>query len=893
MIYPYNDFSGGDKVKKILSLLLVVVICCTLSAASEKSQQIITAVRNNDSYSFKHLVEEDPEGVLTISSYGSAVNIFKYVIDYGNSDLMQILLDAGVDCNATFSYWGSETTPLEYAFENNKTWAVSVLMSVSDKSAYSEDNTLMYSAVSSGSIELVKALVNSGFSINSVFLSWSTPYTALSYAVYTGKTDLVNELLEIDGIDLDCIGSSYPALYYAIYKDNESLVSTLVENGAQPGRTFSYYSTIYNCLSYAIHEEKSFAIISKLIIDGDDTALKAENCSKSPLVCAVENNDLTVVDALVKAGADVNTTFDYYGKVHNALTYAVYNKCRETVIDALLSSPTIDKNFKGCDVSPYYYALSNRNPAVLQSLLDAGINQNKTFTVYSTKYSPLSYAVSESMDSTFVDPLIEASGTDLNGRGSAYPPIYYAIYNNDAAVLQKLIDAGCNVNKTFKRYDKVYTPLGYASSSYSVSNDIKEMLTKAGASFVPVDESVPFRDIVDSADVEKLNAARETSDINEIFEVDSTEYSLLTYACYKNVDTDFLKAILAFDELEIDNEECPVSAMAYVMVNGNADNLRALIDAGVNPNLKFTYSGSDYAPLEYAVRNGLSELIEVLLGYDGIDLYEETSDSSAMCYIVSHSNITLLNRFIEAGFDINHLISDEHNVLTYAIYSEEPVSFIREILAIDGVDVNCPDTSYSPLYWSLYTNKLSTLRLLLESGADVNGEMSYYSSSVNAIGYAILTEKRMSFINSLINAEGADINAPDMDYPCVMAAVSAGDLEALDALIEAGADVNVRMLYYSTPISALEYAVEKKGRLSIIEAIVNAPLFDRNDTDSIGKACADAIENDDEEIVEYFVNSGLNLSYKVSVYSKNYNLYEYAVYKECSEEITDLLKDLF
>ena len=495
-------------MKRILLVFFVFLSCCVLFGASEKSTQIINAVKNKDLYSFKQLVSEDPEDVLTISKYGSDVNIYRYVIDYGNAELLQLLLDAGVDYNAKFTYWSTETTPLEYAFQNQVSWATAILLPMSDMSLYAENNLLMYSAVSSGSIDLIKTLVNSGVSINSVFLYYSTSYTALSYAASSKKTDLINELLKIDGIDLDCTGSSYPPLYYAIYQDNESLVSTLVENGANPGITFTSYNSVYNCLSYAISMKKSFAIISKLIIDGDETTLKAETCSKSPLVCAVENNDLSVVEALVKAGADVNTTFTSYKTVHNALTYAIYSKCRETVISSLLSSSTIDKNFKGCDVSPYYYALSNKNPSVLQALLDAGINQNKTFTSYSTKYSPLSYAISAKMDSSMIDPLIEAPGTDLNGRGSAYPPIFYAIYNKDACTLQKLIDHGCNINKTFKRSDITYTPLGYASSVYSSSNEINQILIKAGASLVPVDEVVPFRDIVDSQDIEKLKEVR-------------------------------------------------------------------------------------------------------------------------------------------------------------------------------------------------------------------------------------------------------------------------------------------------------------------------------------------------------------------------------------------------
>ena len=218
-----------------------------------------------------------------------------------------------------------------------------------------------------------------------------------------------------------------------------------------------------------------------------------------------------------------------------------------------------------------------------------------------------------------------------------------------------------------------------------------------------------------------------------------------------------------------------------------------------------------------------------------------------------------LEKFIDAGFDVNHKISDSYTLLSYAVYINPRTSFMKNLLSLEGLDINCSESEHNVLKLAIDNENLSIIKLLVDCGADVNSSIEYYSSTTNAIGYAILRKMRMSFINTLINAADADINAFEMDYPCVIAAINAGDLEALQALIAAGANVNVKTNYYSNQISALEYAVVCKGRLSIINTIIEAPNFDALNLNAIGGAFKRAIDNDDAEIIETLIEKGFSV----------------------------------
>lgn len=865
-------------MKKIFVLLLMIsLVSLTLYASpSPKSSEIIIAVSKKDAYTLKTLVSEDPEESLIILKDGKEQNIYKYVIDRGNVALLQILLDAGVDPNACFESSSTQYSPFSYAMKMNKSDMARLL--ASDEKVLinnGEIDSPLANFVLAGNKEMISFFVNLGVDPNIPFSYYGLEISPISYAVKIKNSDLLEYFLSLDGIDVDGSMGNYPSLFYAIENDDEKMVAYLVENGADPAVTFTYYNTTYNALGYAIYRKKSFNLINSLIIK-DSNALVAKDCNSTPLYNAVYNNDQSVVEALVKAGADVSVTFEEYDTIYDAVSYALARKKSDAVVTALLASDTCDLKYKRVSYSPYYYALDNKNPAMVKALVDRGYDPNRAFSIYGTKYSPLSYAISQDLDISIITSLVNAKGIDLNGRGSDYPPIYYAIYNKNIEALALLIEKGCNVNKTFLVYGSVRTPLSFAYDS-----TIASILIAAGASYYPVQVDTPFKDIVDSEDVEMLKEIASTiDDINEIFEVNSREYSILDYALTKKVSVGFLKELLSVPLIDIDGEYSPNVPIAIALENKDLESLKLLISSGADVNSKVEFSYGTYTPLVFATKDMDISFIEALLESDGIDIYEDELNYTPMYYAIQRGDKEILKSYFDHGYDINHEVTSGYSLLAYAIRCESDLSVITMLLDTEGIDVDGKSGKYSPLEIALDNNNMKVLKLLLAKGIskDTACPYSYDSKETNGLGYAVSNKMRMSFIYALVDY-GMDIDAKGFEYPPIYYAIKNNDLEALQYLLSKGADPNVTIGSYSM----IEYAINNEKRLSIIEALLDAGC-DINTGVYYSSPIFMAVKKHDSEVLELLIKRGADLKKTVSVYGTRYSLIDYMAYSDFIDE---------
>lgn len=868
-------------MKRILvCLLMISLLSLTLYASpSSKSSEIITAVSKKDAYTLKMLVSENPEESLVILKDGNELNIYKYVIDMGNVGLLKVLLEAGVDPNACFESSNSLYSPFSYAMKKKKSDMAQLLASDERVLINNEEvDSPLAAFVLAENKEMISLFVKLGVDPNIPFSYYGTKISPISYAVKIKNSDLLEYFLSLDSIDIDGSMGYYPSLFYAIENDDEKMVAKLVENGADPAVTFTYYNTTYNALGYAIYKKKSFNLINSMIIK-DSEALVAKDCNSTPLYNAVYNNDQSVVEALVKAGADVSVTFEEYNTIYDAVSYALSRKKSDAVVNALLASDTCDLKYKRISNSPYYYALDNKNPAMVKALIDRGYDPNRAFfTPYSTstKYSPLSYAIGQNLDISIITSLVNAKGIDLNGRGSDYPPIYYAIYNKNIEALALLIEKGCNVNKTFLLYGNVHTPLSFAYDSTIIS-----MLIAAGASYYPVQVDTPFKDIVDNEDVERLKeTAAVVDDINEVFEVDSREYSILDYALTKKVSTDFLKELLSVPLIDIDGEYSPNTPIAIALEKKDLESLKLLISSGADVNSKVKFTSGPYTPLVYVTQKMDIAFLETLLESDGIDIYEDELDYTPMYYAIQRGDKDILKSYLDHGYDINHEVTSGYSLLAYAIRCKSEPSIIKMLLDTDGIDVDGKSGKYSPLEVALDNKNMEVLKQLFAKGVskDTVCPYSYGSKETNGLGYAVSSRMRMSFIYALADY-GMDIDAKGFDYPPIYYAIKNNDLEALQYLLSQGADPNVTIGNYSI----IEYAIDNNKRLSIIEALLDAGC-DINEGVYYSSPMFMAVKKHDSEVLELLIKRGADLSKTVSIYGTNYSLIDFMEYSSFIDE---------
>ena len=112
---------------------------------------------------------------------------------------------------------------------------------------------------------------------------------------------------------------------------------------------------------------------------------------------------------------------------------------------------------------------------------------------------------------------------------------------------------------------------------------------------------------------------------------------------------------------------------------------------------------------------------------------------------------------------------------------------IVEILLAHGAAVNGPVGAYrTPLQQACYSEKADIVSLLIEHGLAVDG--TTHDDRITPLTLACWPNTPLSIAQLLINA-GADVNGGEWSAPLHDAAVG-GNIEALDLLIQSGADVN-------------------------------------------------------------------------------------------------------
>ena len=136
------------------------------------------------------------------------------------------------------------------------------------------------------------------------------------------------------------------------------------------------------------------------------------------------------------------------------------------------------------------------------------------------------------------------------------------------------------------------------------------------------------------------------------------------------------------------------------------------------------------------------------------------------------------------------------------------------------------DSDLDDLMFAAAHGRIITVKLLLESGADVNARSKMYDST--ALGIAV-TNRQINVIQALVD-KGADVNGRCIRGQTALAyAAGTGDLDLVTALLEAGADVNIKDATGATP---LMWAVGA-GHVAVVRALLGAGA-DANARDSNG-----------------------------------------------------------
>ena len=699
-------------------------------------------------------------------------------------------------------------------------WVLSQLLDLKTSTTEIFGSMVFRSAAKLGLTEMVRNFIDKGVDVNSVEGDSSKRETVLKLAVTHNQIDIVGLLLQT-GADLKpCKGAQYldSILYRALYgPDRIEMMQTLLQNGADVNEYDNEYDNYedFEDLEYGRGSVLSHAVSGKdhamtlMLLKAGAHVNVIRGDSRSPLHDAVENEDVEMVQILIDAGAEINGTTQMF----LAAQCGWAAQCGRRLFGDLLATPI-------------QLASQVNNPKLVQMLLDEGADpcravQQKTCRNdhYDTFPTVLQSAVGH-RNAVTAQMLLKAHA-DVNDRaGHSGPPLAIAAANADLKTVQILLRHGSNVNVPAKGFPGSATALQAAAKTGNL--DVINILLDNGA------------DVNADAGPIKGRTALQAA-------AEDGNFELVKFLISKGADLNAGPGLeMGVTCLQAAVGQGHVDLALFLLDNGAFVNSPAAARSGgvtaLQAALKLFIRDSNCKKADEAKEHSHFVLVKALLNA-GADLNSPCSPGrslSTLTIAVLSSQLDLVHFLLENGLHPNPCVSyrsplgeavaqDDSNIVRCLINARTDVDAWYEIERHPRV---CPNSisnynfSGTPLQVAALNGNVEIAGLLLDAGAEI-GVLYNPSPSYTALQYAA-QGNRTQIVKYLLDKD-ADPNVYTVSDPpagndvtflspleLLFSRFRSLNLDAIAALIDAGADANPTSGHRQTPsLSLFERAAKK------------------------------------------------------------------------------------
>ena len=370
-------------------------------------------------------------------------------------------------------------------------------------------------------------------------------------------------------------------------------------------------------------------------------------------------------------------------------------------------------------------------------------------------------------------------------------------------LVNELIAKGANVN--YK--DKFgYTPLSEAVIMNRVN--VVDRLLDAGADLKHVDEGgdtvIHYAAMVENPEIlQHILAKVNPEDFKEVINIqNASEKTALIGAAADGTNTN---TIFLLDQGADPNiiDDGGMTALLYAMTDGvkSVDVVKKLIEKGAKTKVESdNIVGGERSALMWALRYGKKKAkgyMEVLLGAPDIDVNivdqtdEGNDDRPLHVLIRERFPISLIERIIGMGADINAANIDEDTPLHEAIYSgKDDVVFL---LLDKGAKVNViNEEGKTPLFYAITNNEDEMVEAIVAKNARL--DVIDTASNESALHVLIKTRDDPDIeLVKLFIEKGVNLNALDEEQStALMYAAANGYFEVAKLMVEKGADKTIQ-----------------------------------------------------------------------------------------------------
>ena len=378
---------------------------------------LFTAIGSDNAVMVRLMVEAGAD-VNAAEGFGGNTPLHE-AVENGNAEIVQILIDAGADIEAE-GFMGR--TPLGLAAKEGATEIMQILLGQGadngtpegeDKQSPAIGSEALFTAIKKGDVETVRLLVEAGADVNAAEgFGGNTP---LHEAVEEGNAEIVQILVDA-GADIEAEGfMGQTPLGLAAEEGATEIMQILLGQGADNGTP-----------------------------EGEDKQSPA--IGSEALFTAIESGNVTLVNLLVEAGADVNAAEGFGG--NTPLHEAVEEGNAEIVQILVDAGADIEaEGFMG--QTPLGLAAEEGASEIMQILLgqgaDSGTPEGEDKQSPTIGSEALFTAIKKG-DVETVRLLVEA-GTDVNAAEGfgGNTPLHEAVEEGNTEIVQILVDAGADI----------------------------------------------------------------------------------------------------------------------------------------------------------------------------------------------------------------------------------------------------------------------------------------------------------------------------------------------------------------------------------------------------------------------------------------------------------------